>query len=477
MSVHSHDFRKGAHSALKNENLQKALRYTTDRFRERRKSAVADVKNWEDLRSLAREIKVETISNLDKYLELLEKNIAKAGGVVHWAKDADEAAKVILEIASKSDAKSVVKSKSMATEEIELNQALNQAGIETVETDLGEYIIQLAKETPSHIIAPAIHKSKEDISRLFSEKLNIPYYTDPEDLTKIARERLRQKFLTADMGVSGANFAVAETGTIVIVENEGNARLTTTLPRVHVALMGIEKVVPRFEDLALFLSILARSATGQKMSSYVSFITGPKRRGEKDGPEEFHLVLLDNGRSDILASDETRESLYCIRCGACLNICPVYRKVGGHSYGWVYSGPIGAIVSPQLLGLDKAPDLPFASSLCGACKDVCPMNIDIPKVLLELRKRVVEEKTGAERVGGRILERLGIRLWRLVMEHPWVYSYLLTLTCYGQRLWVRGHRDETKVLPAVFTQWSKTREFPTVAKKTFRKRWKEMKDE
>ncbi len=474
MSAQSYDFKKGTHKALENQNLQKALKYTTDRFRERRKSAVAEVDNWEDLRSLAREIKQETISNLDKYLELLEENVVKAGGTVHWANDADEAVRIILGIASRSDVKSVVKSKSMATEEIELNHALNQAGIETVETDLGEYIIQLAEETPSHIIAPAIHKSKEDISRLFADKLNIPYYTEPEDLTKVAREKLRQKFLAADMGVSGANFAVAETGTIVIVENEGNARLTTTLPRVHVALMGIEKVIPRFEDLALFLSILARSATGQKMSSYVSLITGPKRKDETDGPEEFHLVLLDNGRSSILASDETRESLYCIRCGACLNICPVYRKIGGHSYGWVYSGPIGAIISPQLLGLGNAPDLPFASSLCGACKDVCPINIDIPNVLLELRKRLVEENTAANGVGGRKLERVSIRLWRLVMEHTWIYSLLLTLAYYAQHMSVLGRRNEEKSPPFVFSQWTKNRELPTIAKKPFRKRWKEM---
>jgi L-lactate dehydrogenase complex protein LldF len=374
----------------------------------------------------------------------------------------------------KGGVKSVVKSKSMATEEIELNHSLDQAGIEAVETDLGEYIIQLAKETPSHIIAPAIHKSKDDISELFSEKLNIPYYTEPQDLTKIARETLREKFLKADMGVSGANFAVAETGTIVIVENEGNARLTTTLPRVHVALMGIEKVIPRFDDLAVFLSILARSATGQKMSSYVSLVTGPKRKGEKDGPEEFHLVLLDNGRANILASDETRESLYCIRCGACLNICPVYRKVGGHSYGWVYSGPIGAIISPQLLGFDKAPDLPFASSLCGACKEVCPLKIDIPKVLLELRKRVIEEKVRANRVGADKLQRLGIKLWRLAMEHPRVYTSLLTLGYYGQWLWVRGHGDERGMRPFIFPHWTKSREFPIIARKSFRKRWKEI---
>jgi L-lactate dehydrogenase complex protein LldF len=474
MSVCGRDFKKDSDRALKNEKLQKALRYTTDRFRERRKSAVAAMDNWEDLRSLAREIKEETISNLDNYLELLEQNVVKAGGTVHWAEDADEATKIILEIALKGGVKSVVKSKSMATEEIELNHSLDQAGIEAVETDLGEYIIQLAKETPSHIIAPAIHKSKDDISELFSEKLNIPYYTEPQDLTKIARETLREKFLKADMGVSGANFAVAETGTIVIVENEGNARLTTTLPRVHVALMGIEKVIPRFDDLAVFLSILARSATGQKMSSYVSLVTGPKRKGEKDGPEEFHLVLLDNGRANILASDETRESLYCIRCGACLNICPVYRKVGGHSYGWVYSGPIGAIISPQLLGFEKAPDLPFASSLCGACKEVCPLKIDIPKVLLELRKRVIEEKDRANRVGAGTLEKLGIKIWRLAMEHPRVYSSLLTLAYYSQWLWARGHGDERETRPFIFSHWTKSREFPIIAKKPFRKRWREI---
>jgi L-lactate dehydrogenase complex protein LldF len=477
MGLYRHDFNKESDKALKDENLQKALRFTTDRFRERRKTAIAEVDNWEDLRSIAREIKKETISRLDTYLELLEENIVKNGGIVHWAKDADEATKIILEIALNGKVKSVVKSKSMATEEIELNHALNNAGIEAIETDLGEYIIQLAGETPSHIIAPAIHKTKEDISKLFSEKLKIPYYTEPEDLTRIARDKLRQKFLMADMGVSGANFAVAETGTIVIVENEGNARLTTTLPRIHVALMGLEKVIPRFEDLALFLSILARSATGQKMSSYVSLISGPKRKSEKDGPEEFHLVLLDNGRSNILASDETRESLYCIRCGACLNICPVYRKVGGHSYGWVYSGPIGAIISPQLLGFDKAPDLPFASSLCGACKDVCPLKIDIPKVLLELRNRVIKENRKMNRVGVRTLERLGIKLWRLSMQSPRVYMVLITLAYYVQKLWNRGDGHNITLLPPPFSQWAKNRDLPVFAKKPFRKRWDEIKDE
>ncbi|MCL4246230.1 MAG: lactate utilization protein, partial [Candidatus Dadabacteria bacterium] len=274
---------------------------------------------WDDLRGRAREIKKHTIARLDEYLLELEINVRKAGGHVHWARDAEEARKIIIDIARRNGVTSVVKSKSMATEEIELNEGLEAAGIRAVETDLGEYIIQLAGEHPSHIIAPAIHKTRQDISELFAEKLGVPYLSEPEELTKVARERLRGEFLGAGMGVSGANFGVAETGTIVIVENEGNARLTTTVPRIHVALMGIEKLLPRFGDLSLFLPLLVRSATGQKTSTYISLITGPRRENDKDGPEEFHLVLLDNGRSGILANPETRESLYCIRCGACLN--------------------------------------------------------------------------------------------------------------------------------------------------------------
>ena len=351
-----------------------------------------------------------------------------------------------------------------------LNSSFEDAGIKVVETDLGEYIIQLAGEHPSHIIAPAIHKTKEDISKLFSEKLGIPHYDKPEELTKVARERLRSEFLNADMGVSGANFAVAETGTIVVVENEGNARLTTTVPKIHVALVGIEKLIPRYEDLSLFLTVLARSATGQKSSTYVSFITGPKRSTDIDGPEEFHLVLLDNGRSKILASEKTRESLYCIRCGACLNNCPVYRKVGGHSYGWVYSGPIGAIITPQLMGIDKAPELPFASSLCGACHDVCPVKIDFPKVLLELRKNVVESKKG----GTRVLERLGIRLWRFTVEHESIYKITNKLSYYFQLPW-KGSNGKLNSLPYPFSRWTDQRDFPAVAKKTFRETWKEIK--
>ncbi|MGH7889649.1 MAG: LutB/LldF family L-lactate oxidation iron-sulfur protein, partial [Thermodesulfobacteriota bacterium] len=447
MEINKIQFKKDSSVALKDLNLRKALRNTTDRFRSARKRASEEFDEFEELRNKVREIKRETIDNLDHYLEMLESNVIRAGGKVHWAKDGEEASRIILEVALKGGVKSVVKSKSMATEEIELNHALEKAGLKTVETDLGEYIIQLANERPSHILAPAIHKTKDDISRLFSEKLNTPLYTEPEQLTKVARETLRKEFLEADMGVSGVNFAVAETGTIVIVENEGNARLSTTVPRIHVALMGIEKVIPSFLDLPLVLSVLIRSATGQKMSTYVSFITGPKRKKDKDGPEEFHLVIMDNGRSKILESEETRESLYCIRCGACLNICPVYRQVGGHSYGWVYSGPIGAVITPQLLGIDKAPELPFASSLCGACKDVCPVKIDFPKVLLELRKRVVEWKAESGRGGvAEFLERFAMRLWRFSMENKTLYRLFSSMSYFLQYPWL-SNNNKIKSMP------------------------------
>ncbi len=463
-------FERDSASALKNQKLQGALRNATDRFRTVREKATGEIKDWENLRIKAREIKKHTVEHLDQYLEILEENIMKAGGTVHWAKDGNEACSIILDIARSNNVRSVVKSKSMATEEIELNHALEGAGIKVVETDLGEYIIQIAKERPSHILAPAIHKTKEDIAKLFAEKLNTEPGLEPEKLTNVAREKLREEFLSADMGVSGVNFAVAETGTIVIVENEGNARLSTTVPRIHVALMGIEKIIPRFEDLSTFLSVLFRSASGQKMSAYVSFITGPRRKNDMDGPEEFHLVIMDNGRSEILAHEETRESLHCIRCGACLNACPVYRKVGGHSYGWIYSGPIGAIITPQLLGIDKAPDLPFASSLCGACRDVCPVKIDIPRVLLELRRRVKNNKRTRAGFG----ERVAVRLWRFSMEHRRIYSLFSSLSYIVQKPWLQEGR--LKSLPIPFSRWTRHRDFPPISKKPFRERWKEIRD-
>jgi len=472
MNGYSINFVRDSKKAVKNKKLQKALFNTTNRFRNARENAVSDVENWETLRDDARQIKKHTIENLDKYLEILEQSITENGGKVHWAVDSYEATKIIGEIALNNKVSSIVKSKSMATEEVELNPYLESIGLKVIETDLGEYIIQLAGEHPSHIIAPAIHKTKDDISKLFSEKLDIPYYEEPEKLTEIARQTLRNEFLNASMGISGANFAVADTGTIVIVENEGNARLTTTLPKIHVALVGIEKLIPKFEHLPIFLSLLARSATGQKSSTYVSYISGPRKEGEIDGPQEFHLVLLDNGRTKILESEETRESLYCIRCGACLNICPVYRHVGGHTYGSVYSGPIGAIITPQLMGIDKAPELPFASSLCGACRDVCPVKIDIPKVLLELRKRVIEKRKG---VGGfYILERLSISLWKIIVSNKFLYNLINKTFYYLQKPW---KKDDSKLnnLPFFLSHWTKERHFPVFSKKTFTERWKKIK--
>ena len=371
-------------------SIPAAVQQATHRFVNGRAARVAELPQWEELRQIGSDIRRHTIENMDAYLGRLEEKVMAAGGHVHWAQTADEARQIVLRIAREHGVRSVVKSKSMATEEIELNQALEQAGIESLETDLGEYIIQLAGTGPSHIIVPAVHLKKEEIAELFSEKLNIQAPTDPIELARIAREVLREKFLNAGMGISGGNFLVAETGTLVLVTNEGNGRMCTTMPDVHVAVVGIDKVIPDWESLTVFLKLLARSATGQKLSTYTQFITGPRREEGEFGPKEFHLVLLDNGRSNVLKDPVGREVFKCIRCGACANVCPVYKNVGGFAYGWFISGPIGAILSPQMLGTETARQLPFASTLCGACAEVCPVKIPIPAILLHLRRRVAE---------------------------------------------------------------------------------------
>src|SRR5438309_2488171 len=358
----------------------------------------------------------------------------------------------------------------MVTEEIELNEALEREGIEAVETDLGEYIVQLAHEKPSHILAPAVHKSKEDISDLFADKLGTMNLKDAREMTVVARKRLREYFCTADMGITGANFAVAETGTIVLVENEGNIRLSTTLPRIHVAVMGIEKVIPTLDDLAVFLKILARSASGQKMSSYVSFITGARRTGEVDGAGEFHLIVLDNGRTRILADEDMRESLYCLRCGACLNVCPVYQKLGGHAYGSVYPGPIGSILTPVFAGLEKTRDLPFASTLCGACREICPVRIDIPRILLKLRSEW-SEGGHDHRAGSSVFERLAIRVWAFAMGRPFLYNSLIRIAAYVQGPMLED--GKIKSLPLSFGGWTQNRDFPALARKSFRSMWRD----
>ena len=350
-------FKENSATALADERIQRNLAGLYSGFHTARINASSATADWEELRDRGRAIKEHVIANLDYYLELLAHNVERAGGHVFFAETAQVASDYVVSVAANRGIDLVIKSKSMLSEEMGLNERFESEGIEPVETDLGEYIVQLAGDTPFHIIAPAIHKSREEVSELFTEQFGSPHYDDIEDLTREARQQLRQKFIAAGMGVSGANFLVAETGTVALVTNEGNGRMVTSMPKVHVAIAGMEKVVPSIEDLGLFLRLLIRSATGQMLSSYVTTVTGPRSEDELDGPEEFHLVIVDNGRSKILADESLRESLLCLRCGACLNACPVYRKVGGHAYGWVYPGPIGAVVSPMLTDLSDAKDL------------------------------------------------------------------------------------------------------------------------
>jgi L-lactate dehydrogenase complex protein LldF len=389
---------------------------------------------------------------------------------VIWARDANEAADFVLGLAKQKNALRLVKSKSMTTEEIDLNERLEHHKLEVVETDLGEYILQLAHEKPYHIVAPALHKTRYDVADIFTERLGVEREVVIEKQTKIAREVLRQKFLTADIGITGANFLVADSGAVVVVENEGNARLSSSAPRIQIAVAGMEKLIPRAKDLAVFLKVLGRSATGQPMTVYTSFLSGPRRGGEIDGPEEFYLVLVDNGRTRLLADREKRQSLYCIRCGACLNHCPVYRKIGGHTYPWVYSGPIGAIISPQFHGVTQDPWLPFASSLCGACGEVCPVKIEIPKILLALRSDITKAK---QREGQGRLERLAFRAWSFVMRHPRIYSALAMAapTVFGDTggRWIRSS-------PMAFgplAKWLAHRDMPPPAPRSFRQLWAE----
>jgi L-lactate dehydrogenase complex protein LldF len=448
----SETFKENAKAALADVQLRGALKNATSLFGERRKEAAASLPNWEDLRSQARAIKDEVLSHLDRYLEEFVGNAESRGARVHWARDAAEANSIICGLTTERAARVVVKSKSMTTEETHLNDALEAAGMQVVETDLGEYIIQLAHEPPSHIIAPAIHKTRQQVSELFTAELGMPTTDDIAQMTSTARATLRDRFASADVGISGVNFAVAETGTIVIVENEGNIRLTTSMPRIHIAMMGIEKVIPRFADLDVFLKLLPRSGTGQRLTTYQSFITGTKRHATDEGPDELHIVLLDNGRSRMLAHPVTRQSLACIRCGACLNACPVYQQVGGHAYGSVYPGPIGAVITPQLVGIAKAAQLPYASSLCGACREVCPVKIDIPRLLLHLRGEISPRK-------GSVAERLAFKVWARVMTSPSLY-----------KLGSVAGRILQRVVP-ISRAWTSGRDLRPIESKSFHDLW------
>ena len=471
--MRSETFHDNARAALADAPLRAALRRATSLFADKRNGAIATVDDWEALRERARAIKSETLARLDHYLTQFADKAESAGARVHWARDGTEACDVIARIAMARGARTVVKSKSMATEEIQLNAALEARDLSVVETDLGEYIIQLAGETPSHIVAPAIHKTKEQVAALFADKLGIPATDDIPTLTAAAREALRRRFAEADLGVSGVNFAIAETGAILVLENEGNARLTTSLPRTHVALMGIEKVIPRVADLDVFLQLLPRSGTGQRLTAYQSLLTGAKRQPDDEGPTELHIVIMDNGRSRMLAHPTTRQALACIRCGACLNVCPVYQQIGGHAYGSVYAGPIGAVITPQLFGIERAAQLPYASSLCGACRDVCPVKIDIPALLLHLRAEV----TRTADAGDRRAERLAFRAYVAVMRRPRALEWAVRVARAAQRLMGvrdrigRQDRMSARVAPALGA-WTAWRDLRPLAPRSFREQWR-----
>lgn len=470
--VYSNEVHELGNKTLDDAHLQEAYRSSTLRLYSHRVEAIDEVPGWERLRERARELKHEVMEHLDYYLAQFANQVKRRGGIVHWAATSEDACRIVLEIAQQHGAKEIVKAKSMVGEEVELNQALEARGIHPVETDLGEFIIQLAGERPAHIVAPAIHMTRHDVSDLFSTHLQSERTEVPERLTAIARQALRQKFARADMGMSSANFLVAETGTVVLVENEGNIRFCTTAPRVHVALVGIEKLIPRFADLGVFLRLLGRSGTGQKMTTYTSFLTGPRRQGE-DGPDEMHVVLVDNGRVNTLADPKMREALFCIRCGACLNTCPVYRKIGGHAYGWVYSGPIGALITPQFTSIGQARELPFASSLCGACREVCPVKINIPDLLLYLRSKAQEVAPAPRPRGSLLRERTMMRIWAWALSRPWVYSLGGRMARWGQGLLVRsGWIRKVPLYPA--SRWTDARDLPALAKKSFHDRWKEI---
>jgi L-lactate dehydrogenase complex protein LldF len=476
--VYSSAIHERAQKAMGDAHLQEAYRSSTLRLYSHRLEAIGLVPGFEPLRQRARELKREVMDHLDFYLAQFADSVERQGGKVHWAMTGQEACSIVKEIVRNAGAKEVVKSKTMVGEEIELNHALEADGIEPVESDLGELIVQLSGERPAHIVAPAIHKTRHDVSDLFAEKLHSERTEDPERLTAIARKALREMFARAGVGVSGANFAVAETGSIVTIENEGNIRLCTTAPRVHIALVGIEKIIPRFNDLGVFLRLLGRSATGQRLTSYTSILTGPRRPGE-DGPDEMHVILIDNGRTGALADEKMREALYCIRCGACLNTCPVYRKIGGHAYGWVYSGPIGALITPQFVGLNQARELPFASSLCGACREVCPVKINIPDLLLHLRSQAQEKVQSDPHLGEVVSERKGMGMWAWAMKRPWVYSLGGAAVRFGVR-WLpaageSGARRWISRLPFFpFSNWTKGRDFPAPDPVPFRKRWEKL---
>ena len=455
MQATTQTFKANAGAALADPNLQDSLAKLKVGFSERRRQAAERLPEFEALRDRARDIKNHTLANLDFYLEEFERKVLALGGHVHWAPTAEDARRIIADLCKSVNARTIAKSKSMVSEEIGLNEHLENIGVEPVETDLGEYIIQLRKEPPSHIIAPAVHLTKDQVADPFLEhhgKLGFTKrLTERNDLVAEARYVLRQKFLDADVGLNGANFLVAETGSSMLVTNEGNADLSNTLPRMQIVLASIEKVIPTLEDAAVLLRVLARSATGQESSAYTTLNTGPKRDGDLDGPSAYHVVILDNGRSSVLGT-EMQDMLRCIRCGACMNHCPVYGAIGGHAYGWVYPGPIGAVLTPQLLGVERANDLPNASTFCGRCESVCPMRIPLPGLMRHWREREFERHLTPRAV------RQGLALWSYVARRPRLYRRLTSLANRVLALFGRA-QGRYGMLPLA-GGWTRFRDFP-----------------
>jgi len=454
------DYREASAATLRDApGVRESVGSATRNFDARRAEAFAAIEEdaWRDW---VRDVKLHALTHLDRYLEEAEARLTANGARVHWAQDADDALGVLTDIVQRASIRTSVKAKSMLTEELGVNRHLERLGVHVRETDLGEYIIQLLGEPPSHIVGPAIHKSLDDCRKLFHHELGTPLDAAPDTLAGAARDALRKEFLAADLGISGGNFLAADTGTVALIENEGNIRLSTSLPKVHVAFVGIEKIVPRLEDVAAFLQITARAATGQPIGNFVSLIQGPRRSGEVDGPDEVHVVLVDNGRTRLFDDDTAWEALRCVRCGACLNICPVYRQTGGHPYGWTYSGPIGAIIAPGLLGLEEAMPLPYASSLCGACADVCPVRIPIPEILVYWRERAVQAGLDP------LAESAALKAFTLAARRPELYR--LGATLLRNTPWKAGGR----VLP-VLDGWTQERELPDPSPKSFGALWKE----
>jgi L-lactate dehydrogenase complex protein LldF len=457
-------FPDAAKTALADTQLRRNLDKATTTIRAKRANVVGELPDWEELRAAGAAIKADVMRHLDRYLLQLEESVTRAGGVVHWAGDAAEANVIIAGLVRDTDADRVVKVKSLTTDEIGLNAALAEGGITAVETDLAELIIQLAHEKSSHILVPAIHKNRSEIREIFRRTIaqGQELSDDPKELAAVARRYLRQQFLSADVAISGANFAVAETGTVCVLESEGNGRMCLTLPRTLITIMGIEKLLPTFQDFAVFLQLLPRSSTGERMNPYTSLWTGVT---PGDGPQAFHLVLLDNGRTSVLADAVGRQTLHCIRCSACLNICPVYARTGGHAYGSVYPGPIGAILTPQLLGLDHAKTLPYASTLCGACYEVCPVQINIPEVLLHLRGQVTQH------AGALNPEAVAMRQLAAIFARPKRYERAQQLGRRGQRFFVHGGVIDR--LPGPLAGWTSARDLQPLPPQTFRAWWRE----